>query len=1302
MRSSSAPGPVDLRRRDFLIRFCQGASAALIPAGLRGFGWPTLYGFDSTDAASSNGEFHLHPHYRMPRPLDALLLKTQAGLDDFVTEKYADQIAAILAQWSSGLLHSPQDVSAVEKVLLSNFSGSSMRPVDSSAVRPSPAIEVRHNTFKRATTLGRDPFLQELRSALNGFSKILTAEFQVTSIEAGSMPSAALSSGQVQTRIRYELVAAGRDFHREQRIGYWQLTWERSAASEFRVQSWRTLDETQSRSNAPGYVDIAAAALGGNPSYSSQLLHGTDYWRTVLDGACGIDVYGHNGVSVGDIDGDGFDDLYVCQPGGLPNRLYRNRGDGTFEDITESSGVGVIENTACALFVDVDNDGRQDLIVVRATGPMLFLNEGGGKFRQKADAFQFATPPQGTFTGAAVADYDRDGWVDVYFCLYVYYQGTDQYKYPSPYYDAENGPPNFMMRNKRDGTFRDVTAETGLNQNNTHYSFCCGWNDFNRDGWPDLYVVNDFGRKNLYRNNGNGTFSDVARQTGVEDVGAGMSVCWFDYDNGSVEDLYVADMWTAAGERISTQDIFKKDAPQETRALYHKHAMGNSLFRNVSRNGGAWAFEDTTRAAGVGIGRWAWSSDAWDFDHDGFPDLYIVNGMVTGPTHEDKNEDLNSFFWRQVVANSPEEARPSHDYEQGWSAINELIRADGTWSGYERNIFYANNGDGTFSDVSGVIGLDFLEDGRAFALADFDHDGRQEVFLKNRNGPQLRLLKNVMENLPPSIAFRLRGIKSNRDAIGAVITLETEVGHQTRSLQTRSLQAGSGFLSQHSKEVFFGLGAASGPVGASIRWPSGLVQELRDLPINHRVWVEEGSEPSRMEAFRTPVLRAPVADATARELETLPTTAETWLLAPVEAPDFSLPDFGGQVRTLSALRGKPVLLNFWAAGAERCKDNWIAFNQRHAGWAAQGFQLLSVNLDSPADAENVRALVRERRLAFPILRGSEDVAAIYNILYSYLFDRHRDLALPTSFLINAKGEIVKVYQGPVDPEHVEQDFRHIPQTSAERLARALPFPGVTDTIEFGRNYLSFGSVFFQRGYLDQAEASFRIALRDDPSSAEALYGIGSVYLNQQKTAAARESFERALKLRASYPDTLANSSNNLGLLAAREGRTDKAIGYFQEALKLSPDHMIALDNLGSAYRQQRLWDDARKTYERALEISPKDAEANYGLGMVFAQNDDTARAFDSLQRALKLRPIYPEALNNLGILYLRTQRRDEAVASFEECMRVAPAFDQAYLNLARVYAVEGTPEKARAVLLDLLKQHPGHEQAQKMMEQLAR
>ena len=301
------------------------------------------------------------------------------------------------------------------------------------------------------------------------------------------------------------------------------------------------------------------------------------------------------------------------------------------------------------------------------------------------------------------------------------------------------------MRNNGDGTFRDVTAASGLNQNNTRYSFCCGWGDYNHNGWPDLYVVNDFGRKNLYRNNGNGTFTDVAAGAAAEDVGAGMSISWLDYDNDGAEDLYVGNMWTAAGKRVSMQENFKRASSKQVRALYQKHAMGNSLLRN---RGGA--FEDTTASAGVGMGRWAWSSDAFDFDHDGFPDLYIANGMVSGASRQ----DLNSFFWRQVVAVSPDEAGASHEYEQGWNAINELIRSDGTWSGYERNVFYANNRDGTFSDVSAVVGLDFVEDGRSFALADLDDDGRLEVVLKNRNAPQLRVLKNVMEDLPPSIVFR--------------------------------------------------------------------------------------------------------------------------------------------------------------------------------------------------------------------------------------------------------------------------------------------------------------------------------------------------------------------------------------------------------------------------------------------------------------------------------------------------------------------------------------------------------------------
>ncbi len=1290
-RNSAEPECINLDRRQFLLRFCQSVGGALIPASFWGFASAEQDRAFSSRSAAVGGEFHLQPHYRSERPLDSVLSKVQPGLDEFITEKYAEQIAAILAEWSGELLHSPHESRVLSKFLAADFIATSLVPSGSTVVRSDAALEVKQNKFFSQATLRREEFLAEWERTFSGFSGIVTAEFQITGIRTVERPSSRVLES-LQTRIRYDIVGAGTGFHREQRTGYWELEWKLVEGSEFRVGTWRAIEGTQARSISPIYADVTSSALGTNSSYSEQILHGTDYWRTVLDGACGIDIYGHNGISVADIDNDGFDDLYVCQPAGLPNRLYRNRRDGTFEDITESSGLGILENTACALFADFSNQGRQDVIVVRASGPLLFVNDGDGKFRPKDGAFVFANPPQGTFTGASAADYDRDGLLDVYFCLYAYYQGTGQYKYPSPYYAAENGPPNFLMRNQGDGTFLDVTAKSGLDHNNTRYSFCCGWSDYNRDGWPDLYVVNDFGRKNLYRNNGDGTFTDVAAQAGVEDIGAGMSVSWLNYADDSREDLYVGNMWTAAGERISMQEIFKKESSPEIRPLYRKHAMGNSLFRNRGA-----AFDNATDASGTGMGRWAWSSDAFDFDHDGFPDLYIANGMVSGPSRPDASQaDLNSFFWRQVVARSPDEARASQTYEEGWSAINELIRSDGTWSGYERNVFYANNRDGTFSDVSAVVGMDFVEDGRAFCMADIDHDGRLEIFLKNRNAPQLRLLKNIVEELPPSIAFRLRGTKSNRDAIGAAVTVDTGA-----SRQTLFVQAGSGFLSQHSKDVFFGLGQVTATVRASIRWPSGLVQELHNLPANHRIWVEEGADPSRMEPFKARVKKYNLSlEKPAAVVELLPAQVETWLLSPVAAPDFSLPDLSGKVSKLSSLAGTTTLLTFCTTKSVDVRKELRSLQRLHLAGKTKALQCVAVNVDdlNALTRTDVRALANE--FTFPILRCSDDVAAIYNILYRQLFDRQRDLSLPTSFLIDGQRDIVKVYQGPIDPHQLEKDFQSIPQTDAERLARALPFPGSSDSFEFGRNYLSYGALFFQRGYLDQAEASFQQALRENPSSAEALYGIGSVNLNQNKNADARSVFERVVKLAADYPDTLPDAWNNLGVIATREGHVDESVQYFQQALSLNAHHLLALDNLGNAYRALKRWDDARSVLERAIEVSPQDAEANYSLGMVFAQTDDTTKAYGYLQRALQARPVYPEALNNLGVLYLVMHRRDEAVASFEECIRVAPAFDQAYLNLARIYALEGTREKARAVLLDLLKQYPDHRHAKEMLEQL--
>jgi len=1228
-------------------------------------------------------DFRLTPQYPAKSPLDNILRLVEPGADEFVSEKYAHEIAQLLNDWSAALKTAPPALDVLASFVDPSLEATLLTSPQESSLRSGGGIDVMQRRFSANPTTGRERFLNEVKTYLAPFTHIETADFEITSIkETASSPLT------MQIEIRYDIVGTRGDRAREERIGNWSTRWTRNDSHAWRAMHWEAASETVSRTRDPIFIDVTAQAIGHTESYRQQMLRGGDHWRTILDGACGIDVYGNNGLAAGDIDNDGFDDLYICQSAGLPNRLYRNRGDGTFEDVTERAGVGVLDATACALFADFDNKGAQDLLVVCGSGPLLFLNDGNGKFSLKGDAFQFERPPQGTFTHAAIADYDNDGRLDIYFCLYSYYLGLDQYHYPAPYFDARNGPPNFLLHNEGNATFRDRTEAAGLNAGNDRYSFACAWGDFNSDGHADLYVANDFGRSNLYRNDGDGTFTSVSTQAEVEDPGAGMSASWLDYDNDGNPDIYVSNMWSAAGIRVSEQKLFHESDPESIRALYRRHARGNSLYRNL----GNGKFQNISEKAGVEMGRWAWASDAWDFDHDGYPDLYIANGYISGPDHSrGSSGDISSFFWRQVVGKSPQNSLPSANYERGWNAINELIRSDATWNGYERNVFYANNRDGTFSDVSATIGLDFPDDSRAFALADLDHDGRLEIVLKNRNAPQIRVLHNAMKELGNAVAFRLRGTKSNRDAIGAAVTVEAGAHRQTRFVQ-----AGSGFLSQHSKELLFGLGNGEGTVRATIRWPSGLTQTFEQIQVNRRMELREGVP----DIVGTPF--APTSAAYSRPSEPLkaepvPSCAETWLIEPLRAPDFESRDIARAAINLSSYRGSLLLLQFWLIASPDCREQLHLLQKSRQALTDRGLRILAINVDEPSEIPAANSFVAKEKLFFPIVLATPETAGIYNILNRYLFDRRRDLAMPTAFLVDREGMIVKIYQGIVIPERLLKDVSSLPRTPEERTHKALPFTGTLyERDAFRRNDFTYGVALFQHGYLEQAAASFQQVIEAKPNEPEAYYNLGTLYLRKNAFAEARQYLEQTTRLRANYPEAW----NNLGMIAAQQGQPDEAIRNFKQSLLQRPDYAIALLNLGNVYRRKGNFAESEKLLKRALELEPENPEVNYNLGMLYALQEQLSLASQYLQRAVSLRPDYPDALNNLGVFFVREERYPEAEEEFTTCIRVAPNFDQAYLNLARLYVILKEKEKARVVLQTLLQQQPQHKMAQQALEML--
>ena len=407
----------------------------------------------------------------------------------------------------------------------------------------------------------------------------------------------------------------------------WDILWTRESPPK--IQSIRVRNYEEIVPGARGrlaFADIAPAVLGENEAYREQLVHGYDYWRERTDRALGSDLGGNQGIAIGDVNGDGLDDVYVMQPGGLPNRLFLHQPDGTAKDISAEARVDYADFSRDALFLDLDGDDDQDLVLGLNPGWIVLENDGKGRFSERASYFCPAS-----LYSLTAADFDGDGDLDIYvggrYPQGALIEETRVQGLPIPYHDANNGGPNSLWRNEGDWRFVDVTREVGLDVNNRRFTVAASWEDYDNDGDQDLYVANDFGRNNLYRNDG-GKFTDVAAIEGVEDIGAGMSACWGDYNGDGFLDLYVANMFSAAGHRVASQKQFMPGVDERTRQEFQRHARGNSLFLNHGPREGA-DFEDVTLEADVNLGRWAWGSMFVDLNGDGWEDLFVANGFIT-------------------------------------------------------------------------------------------------------------------------------------------------------------------------------------------------------------------------------------------------------------------------------------------------------------------------------------------------------------------------------------------------------------------------------------------------------------------------------------------------------------------------------------------------------------------------------------------------------------------------------------------------------------------------------------------------
>src|SRR2546430_740170 len=497
------------------------------------------------------------------------------------------------------------------------------------------------------------------------------------------------------------------------------------------------------------------------------------------------------GAGLIDCDNDGKLDIITVngstidrfRQGGDPMiTLYHQEADFKFSDITKIAGLARKGWGMGVAVADYDNDGLSDIYVTGYGGNALYHNLGNCKFE---DVTEKAGVAAGGFsTGAAWADYDKDGHVDLFVSRYVHF---DMNKLPTFGSDEKNcrfkgilvqcgpwgmqGESDLLFHNRGDGTFEEVSKKAGVDDPDHHYGLGVEWGDYDNDGWPDLYVANDAGPNYLYRNKHDGTFEELGMLSGVALSGDGseqgsMGVDWGDYRHEGRMGMFVTNFVE----------------------------QGNTLYRNLGDQG---LFSDVSwpsKLAQPSFPLVGWGTSFFDMDNDTWPDIFVANGHVY----------------------------PQVDSIPGGARYKESM------------LLFRNNRDGTFEDVSTVLSAIPAASRRGAAFGDINNDGNVDIVIVNVGEPP-SLLLNQGGNNNHRVLFKLVGVKSNKSAIGARVTVTTAT-----SAQFNEVRGGGSYLSQNDPRLHFGLGPDSKMTQVEIRWPNGKIETLRDLPADFIYTMVEG------------------------------------------------------------------------------------------------------------------------------------------------------------------------------------------------------------------------------------------------------------------------------------------------------------------------------------------------------------------------------------------------------------------------------------------------------------------------------
>ncbi len=600
-----------------------------------------------------------------------------------------------------------------------------------------------------------------------------------------------------------------------------------------------------------------------------------------------------------------------------------------------------------------------------------------------------------------------------------------------------------------------------------------------------------------------------------------------------------------------------------------------------------------------------------------------------------------------------------------------MLRQGHSFSGFEPNCVYLNCRGARFANASSVTGLDFVDDGRALGVTDWDQDGDLDVWLGNRTGPRLRLMRNSTivgsANLTDHgyVAFRLQGTKSNRDAIGARVTMQLvqRAGSSStpeRPVLIQTLRAGDAFLSQSSKWVHFGLGSDNEVEKVEVRWPSGTVESFPDIRAGERYQLVEGS--GRTELL--PPAKREIA-LTPRRQESVPLSAvsHTYFSNRVPMPLISYEPFeyktgddvvGGQATPINVV-GRPLLVTLWASWCQPCLLELHDMAANAETLRQAGVDVLAVSVDgldssqstTAADARAALERLKSKigRGGFPFASGMATRVMLdkLSVVESILFNFDAGLVVPTSYLFDSDGHLAVAYKGPVKLDQLEQDVAQLNLPLAERRTLSAALPG--RWISRPRLLLmrAVAGTFRDRGY-DEDYARYMKLDAD---------------MLERQLAGARTDNQRQ-----ELTEQFAAANFNLGMTLVSSGDFTEAAGYFERTIELKPDHVEALINLGALHGRARNLDLAVETLQRAVELSPDSISARVNLASALSASGEFAAAIPHYEAILSAEPNSANGHAHLARALIELSRIEPAVEHLETAVRLNPRDFAATVTLA--------------------------------------